>query len=157
MSDDLELIVREGASGKLAIINGKTYTLLCLYQHRRMGGVFCLSVAGKTRLQVTDLAEHWRVFRHGSVYLAVKCRPFSYHLMAGRGSQTDAPRWPGLKSPPSRYAFVGPTEEAVKAQIRLTLERYHSSCDPDRVIEDALRVDDVCGGPPAYILRGERL
>ena len=157
MSDDLQLTIRDGASGKLAIINGKTYTLLRLYRHRRVGGIFCLIVAGKTRLGADDLAEHWRVFRHGSVYLALKCRPFSYHLMEGRGSQTDAPRWPGLKAPPSHYAFVGPTEEAVKTQIRLTLERYHSRIDPETAIDVARRVPDQCGGPPAYLLRSDQL
>jgi hypothetical protein len=157
MSDALNLTVRDGAGGKLAIINGKTYTLLRLYRHRRLGGIFCLIVAGKTRLRADDLAEHWRVFRHGSAYLALKCRPFSYHLIEGRGSQTDVPRWPGLKSPPSYYAFVGPTEEAVKTQMRLTLERYHSSRDPEAAIESALQVPDLCGGPPAYLLRASRL
>ena len=157
MSDDLQLTVRDGANGKLAIINGKTYTLLRLYRHRRLGGIFCLVVAGKTRLQVTDLAEHWRVFRAGSVYMAVKCRPFSYHLMQGRGAQTDVPRWPGLKSPPSYYAFVGPTEGAVKTQIRLTLDQYNGRRDPEEAIASALQAPDACGGPPAYLLRAKDL
>jgi hypothetical protein len=77
--------------------------------------------------------------------------------MQGRGAQTDLSRWPGLKSPPSYYAFVGPTEEAVKNQIRLTLERYHSSRDPDAVIETALQAPDLCGGPPTYLLRASKL
>ena len=157
MSDDLLLTIRDGANGKLAIINGKTYTLLRLYRHRRLGGIFCLVVAGKTRLQVTDLAEHWRVFRAGSVCLALKCRPFSYHLVQGRGAQTDTPRWPGLKSPPNYYAFVGPTEEAVKTQIRLTLDRYHSSRDPEDAIASALQIPDLFGGPLAYLLRAKDL
>jgi hypothetical protein len=157
MSDDLHLTIRDGAHGKLAIINGKTYTLLRLYRHRRLGGVFCLVVAGKTRLRSDDLAKHWRVFRHGSVYLALKCRPFSYHLIAGRGAQTDVPGWPGLKAPPNYYAFVGLTEEAVKTQVKLTLERYHSSRDPESAIESALHALDLCGGPPAYLLRAKNL
>jgi hypothetical protein len=114
-------------------------------------------VAGKTRLRADDLAEHWRVFRHGSVCLALKCRPFSYHLIAGKGSQTDVPHWPGLKSPPSYYAFIGPTEEAIRTQIKLTLDRYHSSRDPEAVIESALQVPDLCGGPTAYLLRASNL
>ena len=157
MSNELSLTIRDGASGKLAIINGKTYTLLRLYRHRRLGGVFCLVVAGKTPLRTDDLAEHWRVFRHGSVYLALACRPFSYHLIEGRGRQTDVAGWPGLKSPPSTYAFVGPTEEAVKTQVKLTLERYHSSRDPETAMESALRAPDLCGGPPAYLLRASKL
>jgi hypothetical protein len=154
---DLQLTIRDGASGKLAIINGKTYTLLRLYQHRRLGGIFCLAVAGLAGLRADDLDEHWRVIKSGDVYLALKCRPFSYHLMQGRGAQTDLSRWPGLKSPPSHYAFVGPTEEAVKHQIRLTLERYHSSRDLEAVIETALQAPDLCGGPPAYLLRASNL
>jgi hypothetical protein len=154
---DLQLTIRDGASGKLAIINGKTYTLLRLYQHRRLGGIFCLAVAGLTPLRADDLDEHWRVIKSGDVYLALKCRPFSYHLMQGRDAQTDLARWPGLKSPPSHYAFVGPTEEAVKNQIRLTLERYHSSRDPEDLIETALQAPDLCGGPPAYLLRAGKL
>ena len=157
MSNDLQLTVRDGASGKLAILNGKTYTLLRLYQHRRVGGIFCLAVAGLTRLRADDLDEHWRVIRSGDVYLALQCRPFSYHLIQGRGAQTDAPRWPGLKAPPSYYAFVGPTEAAVKTQIRLTLDRYHSTRDPEAVIEQALQVPDLCGGPPAYLVRASKL
>ena len=157
MSDDLNVTIRDGASGKLAIINGKTYTLLRLYRHRRLGGIFCLIVAGRTRLQADDLDEHWRVIQSGDVYLAMKCRPFSYHLIQGRGAQTDVSRWPGLKSPPSYYAFVGPTEDAVETQIRLTLDRYHSSCDSETAIEIALRAPDACGGPPAYLLRAKNL
>ena len=157
MSDNLALTIRDGPSGKLAIINGKTYTLLRLYQDRRLGGVFCLVVAGRTPLRADDLAEHWHVIRSGDAYLALACRPFSYHLIQGESGQTDIPRWPGLKSPPGYYAFVGPTEEAVKAQIHLTLERYRSPRDPEAIIQTALHVPDLCGGPPAYLLRASKL
>ena len=157
MSDNLPLTIRDGASGKLAIINGKTYSLLRLYKHRRMGGIFCLVVAGRTPLRADDLAEHWRVFRSGDVYLALDCRPFSYHLIQGDGSTTDAPRWPRLKSPASYYAFVGPSEEAVQTQIRLTLERYRSQVDSEEAIEAALKVHDECDGPPAYLLRANKV
>ena len=157
MSDNLPLTIRDGASGKLAIINGKTYSLLRLYKHRRMGGIFCLVVAGRTPLRADDLAEHWRVFRSGDVYLALDCRPFSYHLIQGDGSTTDAPRWPRLKSPAPYYAFVGPTEEAVRTQIRLTLERYRSQVDAEAAIEAALKVHDECDGPPAYLLRANKV
>ena len=157
MADDLQLTVRDAANGKLAVINGKTYTLLRLYRSVRLGGVFCLAVAGRTRLKADDLDKHWRVVRSGDVYLALKCRPFSYHLIAGEGSATDAPRWPRLKAAASYYAFVGPTEEAVQAQIRLTLERYRSRADPEVAIERALRVPDQCGGPPAYLVRASKL
>ena len=154
---ELQLTVRDGTSGKLAILNGKTYTLLRLYQHRRLGGIFCLAVAGLTPLRADDLDEYWRVIKAGDVYLALKCRPFSYHLIRGRGTQTDVPRWPSLKAPPSYYAFVGPTEDAVKTQIRLTLDRYHSSLDYTAAIDLALHAPDVCGGPPAYLLPASKL
>jgi hypothetical protein len=157
MSDDLPITIRDVATGKLAIVNGKTYTLLRLYGHRRAGGIFCLAVAGRTRLRADDLDEHWRVIRSGHVHLALKARPFSYHLIQGRGSQTDAQGWPALKSPPSYYAFVGPTEEAVKCQIKLVLDRYQCSRDPERLIRSALQVPDVCGGPPAYLLKADQL
>jgi hypothetical protein len=153
----LKLTIRDGSDGKLAIINGKTYSLLRLYRHDRLGGVFCLSVAGHTPLKADDLDKNWRVFRSGDVYLALDCRPFSYHLIQGDGSTTDAPRWPRLKASASYYAFVGPTEEAVQTQIRLTLDQYRSRVDPERAIETALKVPDECGGPPAYLLRAEKL
>ena len=153
MSENLHLKIQESGDGKLAIINGKTYSLLRLYRHRWLGGVFCLVVAGRVPLRADDLAEHWRVIRSGDVYLALDCRPFSYHLILGDGSTTDAPRWPRLKSPAAFYAFVGPTEEAVQTQIRLTLERYHSRADPELAIERAYQVPDECGGPAAYLLK----
>ena len=157
MYDNLQLTVRESGSGKLAIINGKTYTLLRLYSYSRMGGIFCLVVAGRTPLRADDLNEHWKVVRSGDVYLALDCRPFSYHLIQGEGSSTDAPRWPRLKAPAAYYAFVGPTEDAVQTQIRLTLERYRSKVDPELAIEHALQVPDQCGGPPAYLLKASWL
>ena len=117
MYDNLQLTIRYSSTGKLAIIDGKTYTLLRLYRFNRLGGIFCLIAAGRIPLRAEDLAEHWKVIRSGHVYLALDCRPYSYHLIQGDGSTTDAPRWPRLKSPASYYAFVGPNEEAVKTQI----------------------------------------
>jgi len=157
MSNELQLTIRDSGSGKLAIINGKTYTLLRLYRHRWLGGVFCLVVAGRIPLRADDLDQHWRVFRSGDLYLGLDCRPFSHHLIQGEGSPTDTPRWPRLKSPASYYAFVGPTEGAVHTQIRLTLERYRSRLDPEAAIQGALKVSDECGGPPAYLLKSGSL
>ena len=157
MSENLPITIRDGASGKLAIINGKTYTLVSLYRSVRLGGIFCLVVAGRTPLRADDLAEGWRIVRSGDNHLALDCRPFSYHLIQGAGATTDAPRWPRLKSPPPYYAFIGATEESVKTQIRLTLARYHSKADPEVAIERAVKVPDECGGPPAYLLRSDRL
>ena len=47
MYDNLQLTIREGGNGKLVIVNGKTYSLLRLYRHNRLGGIFCLVVAGR--------------------------------------------------------------------------------------------------------------
>ena len=124
MYDKLELTVRASGSGKLAIINGKTYSLLRLYRHNRLGGIFCLVVAGRTPLRADDLDEHWKVIHSGCVYIALDCRPFSYHLIQGDGSTTDAPRWPRLKSPAAFYAFVGPTEDAIQTQASKIDESY---------------------------------
>jgi hypothetical protein len=157
MSNELRITIRDGGGRKLAIINGKTYRLLRLYRHTRMGGIFCLVVAGRTPLRYDDLDEHWRVFRSGNVFLALSARAFSYHLIQGDGSPTDAPHWPRLKTPAPYFAFVGPSEKAVQTQVRLTLERYHSAADPDTAIETALKVPDECGGPPAYLLRADKL
>ena len=157
MDDTLSLTLRENAAGKLVLLNGKTYTLLRLYRHDRLGGTFCLAVAGRTPLKADDLAEHWRVFRSGQLYLALDARSFSYHLIQGENATTDAPAWPRFKSAPAYYAFVGPTETAVQTQIRLTLERYRSQADPEQVLRDALRVPDLCGGPDAYLLNARSL
>ena len=157
MRDNLQLTVRDSGSGKVAIINGKTYTLLRLYRSYKLGGVFCLIVAGRTPLRADDLDEHWKVLRSGDACLALDCRPFSYHLIGGEGTPTDAPRWPRLKSPAMYYAFVGPTEDAVHTQIRLTLERYRANWDAERVIERCVKVPDECGGPPAYLVRASWL
>ena len=37
MDEGMQITVREGASGRLAIINGKTYTLLRLYPKNARG------------------------------------------------------------------------------------------------------------------------
>ena len=157
MNSNLQLTIRDSGSGKVAILNGKTYSLLSLYRHNRLGGIFCLIVAGRTPLRADDLDDHWRVFRRGNVYLGLDCRPFSYHLIQGEGSTTDAPRWPRLKAPAAYYAFCGPTEEAVKTKVRLTLERYRSRMDPESAIESAVKVPDECGGAPAYLLNSSKL
>ena len=127
--------------------------MLRLYRHDSLGGIFCLIVAGRTPLRADDLDEQWRVIRAAETFLALDARPFSYHLIQGEGSTTDAPRWPRLKAPAAYYAFVGPTEQAVQTQIRLTLERYRSKMDPETAIESAIQVTDECGGPPAYLLK----
>jgi len=151
------ITIRESATGKLAMINGKSYTLLRLYEDRRLDGIFCLAVAGRVPLKPTDLDEHWCVFRGGDVYIALDARPFSYHLILGETASTDAPNWPRFKAPAPYYAFVGPTEEALRAQIRLTLERYRSRLKLEDALLQAITVDDLCGGPPAYLLSARKL
>ncbi len=157
MANDLQITIRDGAHGKLALINGKTYSLLRCYESRALDGIFFLAVAGRTPLKADDLAEHWRVFRSGHVHIALNARPFSYHLIQGDNAPTDAPYWPRLKASSPYYAFVAPTEAATKALIRLTLERYHARLDPETALECADQVQDLCGGPPAYLLRATKL
>jgi len=157
MSSNLQLTIRESSTGKVAVINGKTYTLLRLYECDLVGGVFCLVVAGRTPLRADDLDEHWRVIRSGNVYLALHARPFSYHLIEGEGKSTDALNWPKLKASASYYAFVGPTEDAIETQIALTLERYRSRTTLRYALSHAYKVTDECGGPPAYLIAAEDL
>ena len=157
MADELQITIHDGAHGKLAIINGKTYSLLRYYESRLLEGVFFLAVAGHTPLRADDLAEHWRVFRSGDVSLAMNARPFSYQLIQGDNTISDAPHWPRLKTPATYYAFVAPTESAAQTLIGLTLERYHARLDPDEVMQWVHEVPDLCGGPPAYLLQANRL
>ena len=157
MANTPSITVRNGATGKVAIINGKTYTLLRWYERPALDGVFFLAVAGRVPLKPDDLAEHWKVIRSGDVYMAMNARPFSYHLIEGDNTPTDAPKWPRLKTAGDFFTFVGPTEEAARTQIRLTMERYHARLTPDEAVEQAKEVPDLCGGPPAYLLRADRL
>jgi hypothetical protein len=157
MANTPEITVRNGAAGKVAIINGKTYSLLRHYASSTLQGVFFLAVAGRTPLKADDLAEHWRVFRSGQVTIALSARPFSYHLIEGDNTPTDAPRWPRLKTSAPYYAFVAPTESAVQTLIRLTLARYHARLDPEAALQYAKKVPDLCGGPPAYLLQATKL
>jgi hypothetical protein len=154
MSNEPDVTIR---NNNIALINGKTYSLLQMYDDYRVGGIFFLAVAGRVPLRYDDLAKYWKVIRQGDVYLAMSARPFSYHLIEGDGTPTDAPNWPGLRTSGDYFAFVGPTEEAVKTQVRLTLERYHSRLDPADALDAARIVRDKCGGPPAYILKAEDL
>jgi len=108
-------------------------------------------------LKPDDLAEHWTVIRSGDVYMAMNARPFSYHLIEGDNATTDVPKWPRLKTAGDYFAFVGPTEEAARTQIQLTMERYHAKLTPDEAVERVTEVADLCGGPPAYLLRADRL
>jgi len=156
MSDNLIIEVQKSGDGRtLATINGKLYTLLAGYDDHRAGGWFFLAVAGRTPLKADDLAEHWQVVRSGPVYLACAQRPFSYHLAAGEGAEPpDSCDWPRLKAALPYYAFVGPTAEAVEAQVRLALEQVRPDLDPDDILGRALRVPDEAGlGPDALLVR----
>jgi hypothetical protein len=156
VSDNLILEIQKAGDGRtLAMINGKLYTLLAGYDDHRAGGWFFLAVAGRTPLKTDDLAEHWQVVKNGPVTLAFAQRPFSYHLTQGEGAEPPHDcDWPRLKAPPYHYAFVGPTQEAVEAQVLLTLEQYRADLDPDEVLERAIRVADEAGrGPDALLIR----
>jgi hypothetical protein len=156
MSDNLIIEVQKAGDGRtLATINGKLYTLLAGYDDHRAGGWFFLAVAGRTPLKADDLAEHWQVVKSGPVTLALAQRPFSYHL--AQGEATEPPHgcdWPRLKAPPYHYAFVGPTQEAVEAQVLLALEQYRPDLDPEDVLDRAIHVPDEAGrGPDALLIR----
>jgi hypothetical protein len=156
MSDNLILEIQKAGDGRtLALVNGKLYTLLAGYDDHRAGGWFFLAVAGRTPLKADDLAEHWQVVKNGPVHLAFAQRPFSYHLAQGEG--TEPPYgcdWPRLKAPPYHYAFVGPTQEAVEAQVLLALEQYRPDLSAEDVLDRAIRVPDEAGrGPDALLIR----
>ena len=156
MSDNLIIEIQKAGDGRtLALVNGKLYTLLAGYDDHRAGGWFFLAVAGRTPLKAEDLAEHWQTVKSGPVTLAFAHRPFSYHLAQGEG--TEPPYgcdWPRLKAPPYHYTFVGPTQEAVEAQVLLALEQYRPDLDPDDILDRAIRVPDEAGrGPDALLIR----
>jgi hypothetical protein len=149
MSEKLGSIkIQEGPDGELAVINGKTYTLLRGYKVSSLNGWFWLAVAGRIPLKKDDLADKWLVTRAGDVYIAYAARPFSYFLL---DDTTDKPspendRWPNLKSAANAFAFVAPNEDAAKAQLRLVLEQYRSTLDADEVLGKATWAVDQAGG-----------
>ena len=156
MSDNLIIEIQKAGDGRtLAQVNGKLYTLLAGYDDHRAGGWFFLAVSGRTPLKADDLAEHWLVLRSGPVCLALAQRPFSYHLAAGEGAEPPyGCDWPHLKSPPTHYAFVGPTAGAVEAQVRLAMEQFRPDLSPDDVLARAVRIPDQTGrGPDALLIR----
>jgi len=162
MSEQLKSIkMQDGPleGGKIAVINGKTYTLLRGYEVSQLGGWFWLAVAGKTPLKKDDLAEHWLVARAGDVYFAYMARPFSYYLLDTTDSLTAAnDRWPTLKSAAPCFAFVGPTEEAAKAQLRLVLEQYRPTLDADQVLSRATwAIDQAPGNVKALVIAARHL
>ena len=132
------LKVQDGPEDKIAVINGKTYTFLRGYNHSSLNGWFWIAVAGKTRLKSDDLAEHWQVVRAGGdVYIAFAARPFSYHLLDDtvKTPKPDNTRWPGFRSAATTFAFVGPTKDAAKEQLRLVLDQYRPTLDADEILE----------------------
>jgi hypothetical protein len=156
MSDNLIIEIQKAGDGRtLALVNGKLYTLLAGYDDHRAGGWFFLAVAGRTPLKAEDLDQYWQVVRSGPVTLAFAQRPFSYHLAQGDG--TEPPYgcdWPRLKAPPYHFAFVGPTQEAVEAQVLLALEQYRPDLSPEDVLDRAIRgADEVGRGPDALLIR----
>ena len=154
MGDNLIMEVQRAGDGRtLATINGKLYTLLAGYDDRRADGWFFLAAAGRTPLKADDLAPYWQVVKSGPVYLAFSQRHFSYHLAQGEG--TEPPHgcdWPRLKAPPYHYTFVGPTQQAVEAQVLLAMEQYRPDLNPEEVLDRAIRVPDEAGRAPDALL-----
>lgn len=138
MAGGLDLMLTRSGSGRvLTTINGKTYGVLAAYKHSTYDGYFFLLVTGRVPLRADDLAERWRVVRvGGDVYVAFSLRAFSYHLSQGENAEVPLGcEWPALKAAPSRYAVVGPTEEAIWTQVRLLCEQFTPGKDPAAVIE----------------------
>lgn len=147
MSEKLKsLKVQDGPEGKIAVINGKSYTFLRGYSYSAFSGWFWIAVAGKTRLRRDDLADHWQVVRAGDVYFALAQRPFSYHLLDDTVKTPESPRgWGRLQTAAPSFAFVAPTEEAAKAQLRLVLEQHRPTLDADQVLSRAHWAIDQAG------------
>jgi hypothetical protein len=81
--------------------------------------------------------------------------PTSLHLAQGEGSEPPhGCDWPRLKAPPYHYTFVGPTQQAVEAQVLLALEQYRPDLDPDDVLDRTIRVPDEAGRGPDALLVG---
>jgi hypothetical protein len=153
---DLKIEVKKAGDGTaMATINGKIYNLLALYEDWRAGGPFFLIAAGRTPLKADDLAEHWGVIHRGPLSIAFAQRPFSYHLLQGEDSEPPTGcDWPRLKAPPEWYAFAGPSQAAVEAQLRLVIEQYAPSTDLERALERAEHVHDAAGlAPDALLVR----
>ena len=155
-----QIALRENGDHALAIVNGKTFRLLRGYQYDdgANDAWLFLAVAGKTPLKADDLAENWRVVRCGDVYLAMRARAFSYHLIAGE--EREPPNdWPKLKAGPELYAFAGPTEDAARAQFRLAMDEYAPGKDGDTVLQDeTFWLDDLAGsGVRALAIRASDL
>jgi hypothetical protein len=146
----MEIKIDTVDGGKVATINGKTYTLLRAYKDGRWGPWLFLALAGKTPLQATDLEEHWKVIRSGDVYLAFSERHFAYYLLAGGEKAEAPPGWPKFKSEPEYYCFVGLTTEAARRQARLALEEHRPGLELEKVALHT--VPDECGGPDAILM-----
>ena len=157
MANELQITIRDGAHGKLAIINGKTYSLLRYYESRAWMACSSSPWRGGPRSSPMTWPSTGGCSAAGTSTWRCNARPFSYQLIQGDNTPTDAPHWPKLKSPAPYYAFVGPTEEAARTLIRLTLERYHAKLDADQAMAWVNEVPDLCGGPPAYLLKASRL
>ena len=154
MAKDLKMQIKSTGDGRrIAIINGKSYLLLCAYEHTYADGYFFLMVAGKTPLKADDLAEHWQVVRSGNVYIAADERLFAYHLALGEESEVpDGCDWTRLKARPTYFAFVGPTEDAVKEQVWLVAEQYNLG-DAEWLLKGrGWTTQDECGNYPNAML-----
>jgi hypothetical protein len=137
MSETPTVTINEG---NIAILNGKTFRLLRAYSDRDEGWFF-LALSSKMVLKEDDVAQHWQVIRAGNVYLALRTRVFSYHLIDG-SEPPDG--WPKLKAPGEFFAFVGPTESAVQEQLRLLLDNM-PAMNYDHIFSRARWVGDDAG------------
>ena len=151
--------MRTGNSKFLTVINGKTYNLIRHYATNLIGSFFFV-VSGVTPLKDDDIAEHWKVIRQGHIFVALSARHFSYHLLKGENAPTPD-NWPKLKALPDHLAFVGPTAEAARAQVRAVIAQFvpqHLEHVPD-IIDSGYRVNDriTTGEPYAYLIKTEDL
>ena len=56
---------------------------------------------------------------------------------------------------PDRIPVFGSSDLFAQERCNISLEEQ--MMDPDKAIETALQVPDECGGPPAYLLRADKV
>jgi len=138
---------------RVAVLNGKTYGITAFFESARLDGPFAFVFGGATPLKMTDLAQGWKVISptQAKSGLALAQRPFAYYTITG----DDPPEgWPRLKAPPDYYAFIGPTEQAIRAQVGFAIAQYRPDIEDQvaTLIERARRVRDACEHWPDALL-----
>jgi len=146
----MELELQQTAQGYIALINGKTFGITAHYRTNALG-TFAFVWGGETPLLITDLAAGWKVIRSGKFGFALLAKPFAYYM-----ANKDEPPvgWSKYKNPPPYYAFVGPTQRAVTAQIRtwLAIRMPNLTEREDEIVQSAVAVPDACGNWPDALL-----